>query len=285
MIEALGTIMQSGNITRVAKAKYEQSRETRVASNKLKAAQGTLADWSRSLGNRRRMQAAEANYNRGMESLVHELGQGTKAIANVGLQRAAEVGALNAQAAFTGVGGTSVELMETLVNLQMATSESEQMKSLENMKFYGKYDAASVIRDAALGFDMNRTVQGFDYGWESEPKDISKKWLKVAGVAAATIFGGPMAGQAAAETVVAEWQYQNGDIQGGNRSAGNAAAAGMQAIQDWNERRQATNREKDQFVSWRASGAGSGSYTDLAIGTSAKKTKTQNSSSWGGWFN
>ena len=284
MIEALGTIMQSGNITRVAKAKYEQSRETRVASNKLKASQGTLADWSRSLGNRRKMQAAEANYNRGMESLVHEIGQGTKAIANVGLQRAAEVGALNAQAAFSGVGGSSVELMETLTSLQMATTESEQQKSLENMAFYGKYDAASVIRDAAMSYDMGRTIQGFDYGWESEPKDISKKWLKVVGVAAATIFGGPMAGQAAAETVVAEWQYQNGDIQGGNKSMGNAAASAMEAYQDWSQKR-ATAAEKDSFQSWRASGAGSGSYTDVAIGTSAKKAKTQSGSSWGGWFN
>ena len=123
---SVNTIMQSGNIHRIARATYEQRTQERVANNKLTAAKLSLAEFSRTLANQTRMRNAGKEYNAATTRLSHELEQAGKDRLSVQLQHAEASGALQVQAAMAGVGGSSVELMDNLIDSQRATMEQYQ---------------------------------------------------------------------------------------------------------------------------------------------------------------
>lgn len=275
MMEGVNTILQSGNTHRVAKAKYEQAVTLQRAGNKVKKAQGDLASWSRSLANRNRVEAAERQYNDNMAQLAHNLKQNGKEGSNLTLQHAEAVGTVRAQAAMSGVGGNTVEAMENLIALQTATSEEELKEAIESMSYYGKENSTQLVADAMNSQDFSQTVAEFDYTQHIAPKPLKYKWLKLVGVAAATYFGGPQAGEAAADAFVGQWQAQNGDFGGASASYGQALQGGMTAFKQWSDRG-GTAWGSDAFSGFRASGGGRDS------GQSFVKVSSQSNSKGGG---
>lgn len=273
MMEGLNTILQSGNTHRIAKAKYEQTKSQQESGNKVKKAQGDLATWSRSLSNKRRVAAAEKKYNANIMQLNHEMKQAGKQQSNLSLQYAEAQGRVRAQAAFSGVGGSTVEAIENLVALQTATSEQELHDAISNMGFFGKEQSAKMVADAYNSQDMSQTMVEFDYNVHISPKPLKYKWLKVAGVAAATVYGGPMAGEAAADAFVGMWQAENGDFAGASKSFGQAFQGGAQAFNDWNDRG-GTAWAKDAFSGYRASGGGN-DYAKVSTGNKASSASNK----------
>ncbi|MFY0357597.1 virion core protein, T7 gp14 family, partial [Bacillus sp. YIM B13589] len=203
---SIGTILQAPNMHRIAVANWEKDTKTRAANNFLKKAQGDLTTWSRSLGNKKRVQAAEEEYNRQMEGLSHELRQmGKQGTAN-SLNAAEQQGALMALAAFSGVGGASVEAMENLVSLQDATTQEELQQAMDNMNYFGKENAATVMGNAYDSADLTQTVLDLDFTKSVRPVAMKRRLGKLIGVAVASYFGGPQAGEAVADIAVGEWK-------------------------------------------------------------------------------
>ncbi|QWT56586.1 internal virion protein [Stenotrophomonas phage BUCT598] len=233
---SIGTILQAPNMHRIAVANWEKETKTRAANNFLKKAQGDLTTWSRSLGNKKRVQAAEEEYNRQMEGLSHELRQmGKQGTAN-SLNAAEQQGALMALAAFSGVGGASVEAMENLVSLQDATTQEELQQAMDNMNYFGKENAATVMGNAYDSADMTQTVLDLDFTKSIRPVAMKRRLGKLIGVAVASYFGGPQAGEAVADIAVGEWKATNADFGGAMNSYGSAIQNGMQAWKDTSER-------------------------------------------------
>lgn len=233
---SLNTIMQSGNIHRIARATYEQRTQERVGNNKLTAAKLSLAEFSRTLANQTRMRNAGKEYNAAATRLSHELEQAGKDRLNVQLQHAEASGALQVQAAMAGVGGSSVELMDNLIDLQRATMEQDQQRAIDIMSRSGREATATLISSAADSLNLQQSFGQFDFAKDLAPKELQHKWLTVAGVAVATYFGGPQAGEAAADAAVGEWKARNGDFVGAGQSFGGALKGAMSAASDWNER-------------------------------------------------
>lgn len=233
---SIGTILQAPNMHRIAVANWEKETKTRAANNFLKKAQGDLTTWSRSLGNKKRVQAAEEEYNRQMEGLSHELRQmGKQGTAN-SLNAAEQQGALMALAAFSGVGGASVEAMENLVSLQDATTQEELQQAMDNMNYFGKENAATVMGNAYDSADLTQTVLDLDFTKSIRPVAMKRRLGKLIGVAVASYFGGPQAGEAVADIAVGEWKATNADFGGAMSSYGSAIQNGMQAWKDTSER-------------------------------------------------
>ncbi|UNY50209.1 internal virion protein [Stenotrophomonas phage vB_SmeS_BUCT700] len=233
---SLGTILQAPNIHRVAVANWEKETKTRAANNDLKRAQGNLSTWSRSLGNKKRVQAAEEEYNRQMEGLSHELRQMGKQSATAYLSASEQQGALMALAAFSGVGGSSVEAMENLVSLQDATTQEELQQAMDNMNYFGKENAATVMGNAYESQDFSQTQLDLDFTKSLRPVAMKRRLGKLIGVAVASYFGGPQAGEMVADVAVGEWKAHNGDFQGAMGAYGSAIQNGMQAWKDTSER-------------------------------------------------
>lgn len=279
-MDGLGTILQANNIHRVAKAKYEQAYKTQQASNQLKAAQGNLANWSRSLGNRRRIEAAELEYNRGMEQLSHETRQMGKQRSNLTLAVAEEQGAISARAAMAGVGGSTIDAMDMLVSLQGATNEEELDQAINQMVHFGKQNMVTGLMNQYMATDKTQTMMDFDYTKHIEPKPMKRRLGKLIGVAVATYFGGPMAGEAVSNLAVGEWQATNADFQGMNKNFGQAMSNGMQAWQDTSDRGGAWG--KDVMRGFRASGGGTDGYKPSGGANISKGAGGANKKSWFG---
>ncbi|WWO60312.1 internal virion protein [Xanthomonas phage SB4] len=233
---SVGTILQANNMHRVAVANWEKETKTRAANNELKVAQGNLANWSRSLGNKKRVQAAEVEFNRRMEAMSHELRQMGKQGTTATLQAAEQQGALQALAAFSGVGGASVEAMENMISLQDATTQEELQQAINNMAYSGSLDAAQIMGNAYDSQDFSQTIMSFDYTKSVKPQAMKRRLGKLIGVAVATYFGGPQAGEAVADIAVGEWRATNADFQGAMQSYGSAIQNGGQALKDTMER-------------------------------------------------
>lgn len=279
-MDGLGTILQANNITRIAKAKYEQARDTQRANNQLKKAQGDLANWSRSLGNRRRIEASEKEFNRGIEQISHETRQMGKQQTALTLDTAEQRGALLARAAMTGVGGSTVEAMENLVALQAATTTEEMDQAMNQMVHFGKQNLVTGLMNSYMSQDFSQTMMDFDFTKHIEPERMKRRLGKLVGVAVATYFGGPMAGEAVSDIAVGEWKASNADYGGAMQSFGQGIQGGMQAWQQTSER--GSSWGGDVMRGMRANGGGSENYAKVSNNSTMTNKTTKSSKSWFG---
>lgn len=230
---SVNTIIQANNITRIKKAEYDAAKMTQESSNKLEVAKQTLSDFSRALANANRMEAAGKEYNEAVNAVAQTLEARSTGRINSSLAAADKLGALAAGAAFQGVGGSSVEMLDATVKLQRNIEQQMQDISTDRLASAGARSAAQVIDNAASQTDLSRTFGNFDYTRYIEPKAMKRRLGKLIGVAAATLFGGPQVGEAAADVMVGTWQASNGDFEGMSNSLGRAAKGFSSAAQDW----------------------------------------------------
>lgn len=233
---SVNTILQANNITRIKKAEYDAAVMTQKSSNKLEAAKQTLSDFSRSLANANRMEAAGKEYNEAVNTVAETLEARGVGRINSSLAAADKLGALAAGAAFSGVGGSSVQLLDDTVRLQRNVEQQLQDTETARIASAGARSAAQVIDNAASSSDMSRTFGNFNYTRYIEPKRMKRRLGKLIGVAVASYFGGPQAGEAVADMAVASWQATNADFEGMSNSFGKAAQHGSAAFSDWMER-------------------------------------------------
>lgn len=233
---SVNTMLQANNITRVARAKYRNAKAATESHNKLQVAEGNFSNFMRSLNNQIKVDGASKEYNFQMEQLSEQLRSQQAASLNSQGQLAAARGALAAQGGAVGVGGSSADLMDTMVRLQSEMDQEAQQNALALMASRGGQQTAQIMSNAVKGMDLSRTFGTFDYQQHIEPRAMSNRFLKLVGVAVATFYGGPQAGEAAASAAVGEWQAQNGDFQGASQSFNNAIQGGMSAMQSYSQR-------------------------------------------------
>ena len=233
---SVNTILQADNTTRVARAQYRNAKAGTENHNKLQVAEGNFSNFMRSLNNQIKVNGASKEYNFQMEQLSEQLRSQQTATLNSQGQLAAARGALAAQGGAVGVGGSSADLMDTMVRLQSEMDQEAQANALALMASRGGKQAAQIMSNAVKGMDMSRTFGSFDYQQHIEPKPMSNRYAKLVGVAVATFYGGPQAGEAAASAFVGDWQAKNGDFQGMSQSYNNAIMGGLSAMQGYSQR-------------------------------------------------
>lgn len=230
---SVNTILQANNITEIKRADYDAAVMTQQSENKKSAQLQTLSDFSRSLANIGRMEAAGKEYNEAINTLAQTLESRTTGKINSSLAAADKLGALAAGAAANGVGGSSVDLLNDTVKLQKEIEQELYQQTTDRVSSQGARSAATVIGNAVAQTDLSRTFGTFNYTRYIEPKRMKRRFGKLIGVAAATYFGGPQAGEAAADMMVASWQASNADFAGMSKSLGQAATGASAAFQDW----------------------------------------------------
>lgn len=260
------TILQANNITRVARANYRAAVAQTDNQNRSEVAKTGFADFMRTLKNNAQLDAAAKEYNSNMEALSEELRARQGAGLNSQLQLANARGALQAQAGAVGVGGSSADLMDSVVRLQAEMDQETQANAVSLLASRGASQTAQVMSRAWNGMDMSRSFGQFDYSQHIEPQAMKRRLGKLIGVAVATYFGGPQAGEAVADFAVGTWQADNGNFTGAAQSFGDAAQGGIQAWQQGSQR---------NGQSWASTTFG---YND---GTGAKVTQNKASTQLG----
>lgn len=233
---SLNTLLQADNKTRVAKAEYRAAKQQTQDHNRRQSAESNLSNFMRAYANRAKATASGKEFNHQLDILSEELRNMDGGTLNAQMQLSSAVGALAAQSGYAGVGGSSVDLLDSMVGLQHEMDVEAQRNARDLVASRAGAQTAQIMANAYGSMDLSMTFGNYDFQQHIEPKEMKNRWLKIAGVAVATYFGGPMAGEAAASAAVGEWQAANGDFDGAGRSYGNAMRGALGAYRDWGQR-------------------------------------------------
>src|SRR5690606_32922459 len=117
-------------------ANWEASETIRKASNELGRAQGGLKNWMTSVSNQRLIEAAGDQYNALGENIARHLDQAATGSLQRRVQASEQLGALTAQAAAAGVGGSTSALINGTLRPRTATVNHE----IEKQQGQATYD-------------------------------------------------------------------------------------------------------------------------------------------------
>lgn len=222
--------------TRVAKAEYKANVQRTANTNKRESAQANFSNFMRSLSNKAQLEAASKEYNFQVEELAGAIRQATGGNFNSQLQLESARGALTAQSGFVGVGGSSVDLMDTMVRLQEEMDVEMKDNATKLLAERGQEKAAQIMSNAIGQMDMTQTFGNYDYRQFVAPQPMKARLAKLAGVAVATYFGGPAAGAAAADFAAAGHKAANGDYNGASQQYNSALVGFGKAFNDYSDR-------------------------------------------------
>jgi len=230
------SIINSGNDYRTRNAEYYATLKTNVSGNKKEAAEVSLENFSTSLGNQRRMEAAGEQYNDTVDQLASQLESRTTLNLNTALGAAQTLGAIQADSGAAGVGGSSIELLSHTTELQRNITQQETTNTTQQAAKSGQMGAVENLARGLGSNDLTEAIGNFNYTNPIKPMKMQNKWLKVIGVAIATFFGGPQGGQAAADFAGGQYQYENQNPQQAYNDWDHAASEAGSAIKGYQER-------------------------------------------------
>lgn len=226
-------IINSPNVYRTQKAEYEGNKKIQQARNTKEAALAMLKNFQVSETNNRKMAAAGKEYNDQVVNLGKGLNSTIGTKLNFQLAASNLQGQMAAQAGAAGVGGSAVDLMDQLTNLQTDVQLQATSDERNSLSIFGSRSNAQIIDNAIMAMDNSQHFGNFDYSQQVTPKPLKNRWGAVIGVAVATYFGGPEAGKAAADTVLANWKSKQGDYASAAKYFSNAADSAANAYKEW----------------------------------------------------
>ncbi len=153
----------------VNQANADAANSLRSANNSFAAAQATLQNTLRSIGNQEKMRVFGQQYNALETNQIRMLDGMVRGKLSARLKGAAALGALRADAAARGVGGTSSELMRSVLSLQTGAA----ITTATDNERYVQYDALlqkqGLIRTAVNSQDQGQSLPNLDYGISIAP--------------------------------------------------------------------------------------------------------------------
>lgn len=174
---------------RLSAVNAEVGNRLRVEKNAAAAAESSLARWSQSVSNNRRLdrggdalEANAVNYRRGSDAAIK---QGFSA----SIRDAEQQGVMAAQAAVSGVDGNVVDA----VNTSVALRNSIVNQGIADMNAYRDYDASrragNIMSQMVGGLDNSIIMDNFDYNIDAARKTPINSPLMDALQGAAKAFG------------------------------------------------------------------------------------------------
>lgn len=204
-------ILYAGNQFRVQNAQYYANKMVRSANNVKAGAEASLQEFSRSLGNQIQMENAGKHYNDAMGAISANLNNRVTVNVNKTLQASAALGAIQSNVAAAGVGGSSVQLLDQVTNLQRNIAQQDATDATSRYQSSATRNATTELGEGLSSIDLSSHMAQLDYTQDIAPHKPGGRLGALIGIAVATYFGGPQAGQAAADSTVAAWKAQNGD--------------------------------------------------------------------------
>jgi len=134
-------------------ANYEASETIRKAGNELGRAQGGLKNWMTSVSNQRMIEAAGSQYNALGENIARHLDQAATGSLQRRIQASEQLGALTAQAAAAGVGGSTSSLINGTLRLRNAILNHEIEKQQGQATYDMLAQRAGILSNAYDSWD------------------------------------------------------------------------------------------------------------------------------------
>lgn len=275
-------IMNSPNTYRVQKAEHYYRTTTQSASNVKQAAQANLANFTRTIGNSRRLEAAGKEYNAQVANLAKALDVSINTDMNLVMAAAQTQGSLMAQAAAAGVGGSSVDLLDHTTQLQTEMQREYNESERDSLAIFGTRANTDIMDNAWQQIDMSQTFGNYDRSVHIAPKKLKNRWGAMIAVGVATYFGGPQAGQATADVIMASHKANNGKFDEASQYYSNAFRNAAGAMEDWRGVQDNSGKSRSWFNAVIDRNTQSQKALEKAQDNSAKQART--GGAFGGWF-
>ncbi len=230
---SLNTIINANNITRIQTAEYDAAQMLQQSGNKRQAQEIALKEFSRTLGNNLRIEQAGKQFNEAMGQLAQMSTAASTNRLNLDLAASQRLGQLNTQAAAAGIGGTSVDLLNDTIVLQRESQAVLDGRATEIGLAAGQRSASNIMNNAYMSQDLTQSLGSFDYTRHIKPQRMKRRLGKLIGVAVATYFGGPMAGEAVADFAVGEWQSSNAKYDAAGQSYSQGIQNAISGYKTW----------------------------------------------------
>lgn len=250
---SIGEVINSGQEYKVMVANYNAENETRISGNTKMAMLSSLSNFSRSLGNQVRMQAAGDQYGSAVNQLAGQLDQRSTLKLNTSLAAAQQLGSLAASAGAQGVGGSSIDLLNDVTDLQRNITQNETDRTTKQLSSSGMNDAVTNLTSGLGRIDLGTTLGNFDYSTSIAPRRLKKVGMHLFGIAAAAMIGQE---GAAADAAVSQWHAANGDFNGANKAAAASASQWLQGASSGWSGGSAGGNIMDALTANRSSGSG-----------------------------
>lgn len=141
----------------------------REGENEKRAAFNALANYTKSINNQRAMRAGGEQITAMSENFNRLLDASTKGALQSQVANAEELGRLSAQAAWSGVGGSTNEMIERTLRLRQAAQEHERTTAMGQRSYEFGKQRAQATRNLAEGLDYRYELAGMDYGINQAP--------------------------------------------------------------------------------------------------------------------
>lgn len=227
-------LLNSGNTHRIKQAEIEGKRLTQKSANEKEAASASLARFSQSLSNKRKLEAAGAEFTASEQNIRQALDQSLVGTFQQRLQAAADLGSASVQAAAAGVGGGSVEAYNRTLSLSNAIQDEANTTAASRDALNATANKSNIIKNAVASLGSDSYQGNFDYTVYLDHVKQKNVLGTFALAAAATYFGGPKAGMAVTDLAAAGNRLENRDYQGGSQLLSSAFSNGLSAFQTLN---------------------------------------------------
>lgn len=235
----MGSIFYGQASAIVAQGQVNARRITTASGNTKRAAQTDLQLFSQALGNRKILDAAGKNVNAYGENIAKNLEGASIGAFQDQIRSAEELGATTAMASAAGIGGSSVQAYnETLAT--MYGLRREQGDRQFNRDIYAAGQArGDILTDAVDSFDRNIYRADLDVSTYLDVKKPSffGGVLRLGLATAATVFGGPQAGQAVIGFRESQMAAERGDFAAAGSSLTGSIIAGIGAFKTYRQTR------------------------------------------------
>ncbi|ATI16344.1 internal virion protein [Caulobacter phage Lullwater] len=151
----------------------DAQRSLRDARNEAAGARSSLALWSHSLGNQRKLEVAGDKVNSLTENILRQADDASFGRIKDRVRTAELLGASTAMAAWAGVGGSTIEQFNSAMELGDALSQERADRAVETMKYQGAQQKGATIKDtiASLGYETFNAE--LDYNQYLAPQDFT----------------------------------------------------------------------------------------------------------------
>jgi len=151
------------------KANTAAANAVRGAGNKLAAAQSSLSNLMRSLGNQGKLRAGGEAVNALNTNLVRLLDHATTGSLNQQIAAAEQLGALRAATAANGTGGTAAAMLHQTMQLAHARATTTQGQHQQYQTHDMLMQRAGLQSNMALSVDVGQSFADIDHGIQLAP--------------------------------------------------------------------------------------------------------------------
>jgi len=147
----------------------DAANAVRGANNNLAVAQTRLSSTLRSMGNQAKLEAGGDAINALNTNLVRLQDRAANGSLNQQIMAAEQLGAVQAQAAAMGVGGTSAAMLHQTMQLAQARAETAQNQQAQYQTYDMLAQRAGIKHNMVMALDQGQDFAPIDYGINTAP--------------------------------------------------------------------------------------------------------------------